>query len=58
MPKVADGITPAAIQSSIPKPPRHSKSELPFQQDNNKKYITNSCELVNKDNACYLNALL
>ena len=58
MPKVADGITPVAIQSSIPKPPRHSKSELPFQQGNNKKYCTNSCELVNNDNESNLNALL
>ena len=27
---------------------RHSKSKLPFHQDNNEKYSTNNCGLVNK----------
>lgn len=52
----ADGITPTAIQSSIPKPPSDSKFKLPFQQDNNRKYGNNNCGLVNKGNTCYENA--
>ena len=51
----ADGITPAAIQSSVPKPPRHGKSKLTFQQDNSRKYSTDNCGLVNKGNTCYVN---
>ena len=30
IPNTADAITPTAMESSIPKPPRHSKSELPL----------------------------
>ena len=46
------------MESSIPKPPRHSKSNLPFQHDNNRKYGTDNCELINKGSTCYVNASL
>ena len=46
IPNAADAITPTAMESSIPKPPRHSKSKLPFHQDNNRKYGTNSSVYV------------
>ena len=52
-----DGIPPTALQSRIPKRARYSKSKLPFQQDN-KKYCTNNCGLVNKGNTWYVNASL
>ena len=58
IPNTADGITPTAMESSIPKPLRHSKSKLPFKQDNNRKYGTNKCGLINKGNTCYMNASL
>ena len=51
IPNTDDGITPTAMESS-------SKSKLPFQQDNNRKYGTNNCGLVNKDNTCYVDASL
>ena len=55
IPNTADGITATAMESSIPKPPRHSKSKLSFQQDNNIKYGTNNCGVVNKGKTCYVN---
>ena len=58
IPNTADFIIPSAMESWIPKPPRHSKSKFPFQQDNNRKYGTNNCGLVNKGNICYVNAPL
>ena len=58
IPNTADRITPTAMKSSIPKPPSHSNSKLPFQQDNNRKYGTNNCGLINKGNTCYVNASL
>ena len=58
IPNTANAITPTAMESLIPKPPRDSKSKLPFQQDNNRKYVTNNYGLVNKGNTCYVNASL
>ena len=46
------------MESSIPKPLKHSKSKLPFKQDNNRKYGTNKCGLINKGNTGYMNASL
>ena len=53
----ADSTTPTAIQS-IPKPPRHSRSKLLYEQNNNRKYGTNNCGLVNKGKTCYVNVSL
>ena len=52
IPNTADGITLTAMESSIPKPPTQSKSKLPFQQDNNRKYGISNCGLINKGNSC------